>query len=707
MEECHYQTFSLDRDGPVSRTDSLLSSHILMYKFRLPLFLALLAGLFSKNTQAACTDALLGDFAREKNGPAIIRVEKVHGELAYRMSTENKQWDANFQKSGFVSPDKLAQMLKDESLLKTSCAIWMDSGVLMKLPVGSTLQVSTPTQKSYMAREVTTGYVYYIMQGFMLEAIDLFPVAAKGISPAAPEPLKKRPEGKEVPDAAAICPGKKLPDMKQAAFNNLRTSTKDWFRKRSPQMQLEFICGQWLHAEMLRFPGTATKEEKERSAILENFRELLKAGQIPRNENGEAQWLDAGIALLRGNHDWNMVVALQKEFYDLFDQAVFPHLTVPARYENSYTNTELLKLTRFMPAEQALRVLKKFNEKGFLANSRERSETRRYDMSPVAMELLRYHPDLGTVPEPVLDFLFSQAGADAVNDRELMRNAVAKKSADAVHQLLKRGANPLGREVLSRAWDTPAYPSLLSAALAQHAAAKANTLLPQIEAEAVLSRILATRDYEKKIDWQEVDFLVSAGADINDMFAQNRPENIGVYAHMRPEITMQLIEHGLRLDKNHEYIDDKNKISGELLPLYLRFEGYEPHREDLIRAMLTKYNNVNIASRCPNCSLVYPLDYVIRSGRADLVKTFIEFGANPNNVNKDGSLSFWHAIVKNQTDMLELMAASTFKLNLNAVDNKGISILAWANCLKADAAVAWLSKNGAQEIGREICAKLK
>ncbi|MFZ6780862.1 ankyrin repeat domain-containing protein [Undibacterium sp. Ji83W] len=664
-------------------------------------------GLFSRNSHAACSDTLLGDFASEKNGPAIIRIEKTQGELTYRMSTDSQQWDANVHKSALVAQDKLLQLLKEQSLPETSCAIWVDSGVLMKLPVGTAVQVSSPTQKSYIDREVTTGYVYYIMQGFMLEAIDLYPVAARGISPATPEPLKKRPDGKEVAGAAALCPGKKLPDMKQVAFNNLRASTKDWFRKRSPQMQLEFICGQWLHAEMLKFPGMVTKDEKERTATLENFRELLRAGQIPRDENGDAQWLNAGIALLRGNHDWNMVVALQKEFYDLFDQAVFPRLTVPAPYENSHTNTELLKLTRFMPAAQALRVLKKFNKKGFLSNSRERPETRGYALSPVAMELLQQYPDLGTVPATTLDFLFPQAGADAINDRELMRNAVATKNADAVLQLLKRGADPLRREVLSRAWDTPAYPSLLAAALAQHASTKAKTLLPQIEAEAVLSRILATRDYEKKIDWEEVDFLVGTGADINHMFGQNRPENIGVYAHMRPESTMQLIAHGLQLDKNHAYDDGKNKTSGELLPLYLRFEGYEPHREDLIRAMLTKYNNVNIASGCTTCGLNYPLDYALKSGRADLVKTFLEFGADPNNVNKDGSLSFWQAIIKNQPDMLEMMATSKFKLNLNAVDKNGISVLAWANCLKADAVAAWLSKNGALEIGREICAKVK
>ncbi|MFZ6708728.1 hypothetical protein [Undibacterium sp. TC9W] len=678
-----------------------------MHKFHLPFFLAIMLGLFSNNSHAACTDDLLGDFASEKNGSAIIRIEKIQGELTYRMSTENLQWDANVHKSALVAQDKLLQLLKEQSLLKTSCAIWVDSGVLMKLPVGTAVQVSSPTQKSYIDREVTTGYVYYIMQGFMLEAIDLYPVAAKGISPVTPEPLKKRPDGKEVADAAVICPGKRRPDMKQVAFNNLRASTKDWFRKRSPQMQLEFICGQLLHAEMLKFPGMATKDEKERTVILENLRELLRAGQIPRDENGDAQWLNAGIALLRGNHDWNMVVALQKEFYDLFDQAVFPRLTVPAPYENGYANTELLKLTRFMPAAQALRVLKKFNKKGFLSSSRERPETKRYALSPVAMELLQQYPDLGTVPATTLDFLFSQAGSDAVNDRELMRNAVATKNADAVLQLLKHGADPLHSEVLSRAWDTPAYPSLLAAALAQHASTKAKNLLPQIEAEAVLSRILATRDYEKKIDWQEVDFLVSAGADINHMFGQNIPENIGVYAHMRPESTMQLIAHGLQLDKNHAYDDGKNKTSGELLPLYLRFEGYEPHHEDLIRAMLTKYNNVNIASVCTTCGLNYPLDYALKSGRADLVKTFLEFGANPNNVNRDGSLSFWQAIIKNQPDMLDMMATSEFRLNLNAVDKNGISILAWANCIKADAAAAWLREHGALEIGREICAKVK
>ncbi len=672
-------------------------------------------GLFSRNSHAACNDALLGDFASEKNGPAIIRIEKIHGELAYRMSTrvstEDQQWDAKAQKSALVAPEKLLQLLKDERLLKASCAIWVDSGVLMKLPLGTPVQVSSPTQKSYIDREVATGYVYYIMQGFMLDAIDLYPVAAKGISPAAPEPLKKRPEGKEVPDTAAICPGNKLPDMQQAGFDNLRVSTKDWFRTRSPQMQLEFICGQWLHAAMLKFPGMATKDEKERTSALENFRELLLAGQIPRDENGDAQWLKAASGLLSGNHDWSTVVSLQKEFYNLFEQAVFPHLAIPAPYENGYANTELLKLTQFMPAEQALHVLKKFNEKGFLAVPSERPESRSYTLSPVAMDLLRHYRDLGKVPAPILDFLLPLAGADAINDRDLMRTAVDSKSADAVQRLLERGANPLRTGVLAQAWDTPAYPALLAAALTRHASTqvstKDKTRLPQSEAEAVLIRILDTREYEKKLNWQEVDFLISAGADINHMFEQQKPENIGVYAHTRPERTMQLIARGLRLDKNHEYDDGKNKTSGELLPLYLRFAGYNPHREDLIRAMLTKYNNVNTASVCASCGLNYPLDYAAKSGRADLVKTLLEFWANPNNVNRDGSLSFWQAAIKNQPDMLDMMAASKFKLNLNAVDKNGISVLAWANCLKADGAAAWLSKNGALEIGREICAKLK
>ncbi|MFZ6745388.1 hypothetical protein ACO0LC_19360 [Undibacterium sp. JH2W] len=688
-----------------NRFNEINTTQIHMHNFRIPYFLVLLTGLFSGSAMAGCKDDLLSDFAREKNGPAIIRVEKVYGALAYRMPSGAQQWDANFSKSDFVPPEKLSELLNNESVLKTSCGMWVDGRVLMKLPAGTSIQVSSPTQKSYMPQKLATGYVYYIMQGFMLEAIDLYPVAAKGISPPAPEPLKQRPEGKEVPDTA-LCPGNKLPDLKQAAYDSLGDSTKTWFRKLSPETQLEYLCGQWLSSEMIRFPNMGAKEEKDRAAILHNFKELLLAGQVPRNEKGDAQWLSAGSGLLRGNDDWDVVLPLQKEFYDLFEQTVLPHLTAPMPYENGYSNTELLKHTQSMPAELGLRVLKKFNEKKFLAFPHEKQEKKSTlpDWT-VALELLQRYRDIGKVNPAVFDYLLAQAGPDAINDRTLMDHAMDSKNLAAVQRLLDHGANPLRDGVLSHAWGKPAYAILLAAAKEKYKASKARTILPPAEAEAILANVLEAASYEKKLDWQEVDFLISAGADINHMFAQQSPNNIGIFAHHYPEKIIQLIARGLRLDKNYEYSNGKTKISGELLMLYLRFTGVRPHREDLIRAMLTKYNNVNSAAGCQACG--YPLDFAAESGRADLVKTFIEFGANPNNALPDGSLSYWQAVIKNQPDLLDLMAASKFKLNLNAKDKNGVTALAWAHCLKADAAAAWLSKNGALEIGREICAKAK
>ncbi|WP_423015220.1 hypothetical protein [Undibacterium sp. Di27W] len=654
---------------------------------------------------AGCKDDLLSDFAREKNGLAIIRVEKVHGELAYRMPSGAQQWDANFGKSDFVPPEKLSQLLSDASLLKASCGMRVDGGVLMKLPAGASIKVSSPTQKSYMPQKLATGYVYYIMQGFMLEAIDLYPVAAKGISPPAPEPLKKRPEGKEVPDTA-VCPGNKLPDITQAAYNSLGDGTRTWFKERSPQTQLEYLCGQWLSSEMIRFPNMGAEGEKARAAILHNFKELLLAGQVPRDEKGDAQWLRAGSGLLRGNDSRNAVLPLQKEFYDLFEQTVFPHLTAPMPYENGYANTELLKHTQSMPAELGLRVLKKFNEQEFLAYPHEKREKKSgipdWASPTVALELLQHYLDIGKADPAIFDFLLAQAEPGAINDGTLMNYAIDSKNLAAVQRLLDNGATPLRDGVLSRAWGKPAYTLLLPAAKKRY---KARTILPPTEADAILAIVLNTT--EKKVDWQEVDFLISAGADINLMFAQQKPTNIGVFAHYYPEKTMELIARGLRLDKYYEYSNGQEKISGELLMLYLRFIGDTPHREDLIRVMLKKYNNANTSGVCHACGLSYPLDYAAESDRADLVKTFIEFGANPNNVLPDGSLSYWQAVIKNKPELLDLMAASKFKLNLNAKDKNGVTALAWAHCLKADAAAAWLSKNGAIEAGREICTKPK
>jgi hypothetical protein len=380
-------------------------------------------------------------------------------------------------------------------------------------------------------------------------------------------------------------------------------------------------------------------------------------------------------------------------------------------YEDGYANTELLKLTEFMPVEQTLRVLKKFNEKKFLAYPREKRDKKEgamsWTMPPVALELLQQYRDLGKTPSVIFDFLLSQAGPDAINDPSLMDKAIESKNPLAIQRLLDHGVNPLRQGLLSRTWGKPAYALLLPVVKERYKASKAKTILPPAEAEAILASVLSETSSEKKLDWQEVDFLISAGADINHMFEQQRPNNIGIFAHYYPEKTIELISRGLRLDKNYEYTNGQAKISGDLLMLYLRFDGFRPHREDLIRAMLKKHNNANTAATCQACGLSYPLDYAAESGRADLVKTFIEFDANPNNVLPNGSLSYWQAVIKNKPELLDLMAASKFKLNLNAKDKNGVTALAWANCVKADAAAAWLSKNGAVEAGREICAKAK
>ncbi|GKT23053.1 hypothetical protein [Acidovorax sp. SUPP3334] len=60
--------------------------------------------------------------------------------------------------------------------------------------------------------------------------------------------------------------------------------------------------------------------------------------------------------------------------------------------------------------------------------------------------------------------------------------------------------------------------------------------------------------------------------------------------------------------------------------------------------------------------------------------------------------------MSDNVEMLNVMNAKK-KLDVNRVDQKTISMRAWANCLEAKEAAAWLAREGAVSQGEALCQK--
>jgi len=671
----------------------------------LPVLVALLAVLFTSAASAAdCPEMLLGDYSDTADGPAIVRVESANGRVQTRQKDANGQWSSAVFDSPVVPPHEVRRLIGPIGRSVPVCGLGVQGGVLLKVPVGHEYAVSSATEKSTVPQKAVTGYLVYQASGFAVSATDLFPVARQGASPLPPPPPSKAAVGLEVP-ALPVCAGQRLPDMNQAAFDALPATEKNRFHRMEAPAQTRFVCGQHLNDLMSQDTFLSPALGASRGDTLNRISALLHAGQIPRNAAGEAAWVTASQGLLAHNRATGKeAIPFQNEYYALFIRDIAPHLGDAADNTlNLYPLVYLLKEMILLPPELGTPALKALGQKGLLRRTSDTSgET-------IAVQLLQHSTP--TIPPETFAFLLAEAGPGAANHSGVMATLIDNPSAERIQLMLNAGAQPAQRGWLARARANPAaaftvYPLLLNAAAANARSSPEQARRFSDEITMVLGKLLK-RCPTELADWKEIDRLVEQGARVRGVFDNQAfsETNLAVYALRCPDGFEALLQRGLPLDANYPYPEYAGKRQDTPLLMYVTvlLEDYPPQPSTL-KAMLTRHNNANVRPACEGCNLLSPLEMAVQAGHVDVVKVLLDFGADPNDPNKDGRPAFIRALVSNSVEMLQVMNAKK-KLDVHRVDHKTISMLAWANCLGAKEAAAWLAHEGAVSQGEALCQK--
>ena len=671
----------------------------------LPTLAFLLPVLFTSAAKAAdCPEILLGDYSDKAGGPAVIRLESGNGRVQMRQKDANGQWSKTVFDTALMPPHEVRKLIGPVDRSVPVCGLGMQGGMLLKLPVGHEYAVSSATEKSTVSQKTMSGYLYYQASGFAVSATDLFPVTRQGASPLPSPPPSKAAVGLEVA-ALPACAGQRLPDMNQSAFDALPSTDKQWFHRMEAQAQTRFVCGQHLNDLMSQATFLSPALGASRGDTLARISTLLRAGQIPRNAAGEASWVTASQGLLAHNRATSKeTIPFQNEYYLLFIRDIAPQLSDAAdSTANLYPLVYLLKEMILLPPELGTPALKALGQKGLLRGTAGTSgET-------IAIQLLQHSTP--TIPPETFAFLLAEGGPAAANHSAVMTTLIDNPSAEHIQLMLNAGAQPAQHGWLARARANPAaastvYPLLLNAAAANARSSPEQARQFSDQITMVLGKLL-TRCPTDPADWKEIDRLVTQGARILGVFDNQAfsETNLAVYALRCPDGFQALLQRGLPLDANYPYPDYAGKRQDTPLLMYVTvlLEDYPPQPSTL-KAMLTQHNNANARPACEGCSLLSPLEMAVQAGHADVVKVLLDFGADPNDPNKDGRPAFIRALVSNNVEMLEVMNAKR-KLDVNRVDKKTISMLAWANCLGAKEAAAWLAREGAVSRGEALCQK--
>ncbi|WP_140426300.1 ankyrin repeat domain-containing protein [Acidovorax sp. Root275] len=665
---------------------------------------------FSVFSQAAaaldCAETLLGDYALEENGTAVLRVERANGRIHTRHKDDNGQWSTRFFEGPVLPSDQVRRVMDVDPADRSAplCGLGMDGGVLFQLPVGHEYAVSSATEKSTVPRKVLSGYLYYEASGFAMGATDLFPVARVGVSPPVPPAPAAAVSGREVP-VSATCPGQIAPDMGQAAFDALPSGQKNWFHRLDTKAQTRFVCGQYLNDLMSLSTHLSAALDAPRGDTLTKISALLRAGQVPRNADGKASWSSASQSLLASNQGTRgEKIPFQDEFNALFAKGILPRLDDGEGSEHDlHQRIYLLKEVILMPPDLGVAALRTLNRRGLLRRSPPRSS------QSVALQLLQFSTP--RIPAETFDYLLAEAGPSAANDDGVMTTLIDTNGIEGVRRMLHAGASPAQRGWLARARMNPAaasgiYPLLLDAAVA---AAKANPAQARILADQttlVLGKLLAQCSSDPA-RWKEIDFLVAQGARVQGVFDNQEfsETNLGVFARRCPEGFKGLLQRGLPLNVNYPYPKYAGQRQDTPLLMYLTV-GMEDHppQAQMVVEMLSRHNNANVRPTCPGCNPLNPLEMAIFFGDVATVKALLDFGADPNDPNSDGRPPFIRAVIENSVEKLEVMNAKT-PLDVHRLDKKNISLLAWANCAGAKDAAAWLSGRGVVSSGEALCQK--
>ena len=338
------------------------------------MFFLLLFMIFWKNVAFAsdCRDAMLGDYASKPDGTAIFRIEKINNIMVSRSLTEDGRWDSLFQKADLMTEKKLLEMVhQDDTTAKKSCGMDVAGfGMLLKVPPGFNYAVSSPTGQFYDVKSVESGYLLQVVQSFSTAGMDLYKVPHLGESPP-PVPKGKASRGQEVP-LAAVCPGGRLPDMRQENFDALPSDYHTWFRRLNARQQMEFVCGTYFSYVMAN--KRSENYEYDDAALAPNIGGKLKqvtllldSKQVPRNAAGQQTWWASTAQLLSHGRDTSSAL-LEDGYGELFEQKILPQL-LALDSKDGTEKSDVMKKIFSMPEPIGLRVLENLNTNGLLRST--------------------------------------------------------------------------------------------------------------------------------------------------------------------------------------------------------------------------------------------------------------------------------------------------------------------------------------------------
>lgn len=642
--------------------------------------------------QTGC-DAWVGDFATKPDEPAFIRIERSAKGFIARLNDDKGAWSADTTELTDVTHDPELDLP-----MAHGCVLAGAGALFIKASKGTAYQATALTGQNFGTFHMATDTLMLVMQGFQVDGRDLYRVEAKGVSPPPPAPLAKAVVGKEA--SSFTCPDKLSPVITQAAFDALPDVYHAHFHKLEAKDQMDVICGQRLNDLLSLDTFNSVDLQADRAATLAEVKLLLKAGQEPRDEEGQSTWWSGSAHWLMRNTPLfadKPQIPLQAEYFTTFNEDILPRLPKPTAHDTE----SVLDVTRYtlgMPEAQAVHAYTQLQALGAL-------QLPSSDGNIARLTVMRaLSPD---VPAVVFELLWKAANPTQKDAHQLFLNAIeaGKENTAGIERLLAHGMNPRDADVLLKARAYPKPYAVLWGAAVKRAQANGGKLAPEVVDPLV--RAIITD--QKTIDWNAVNPLLKHGGDLSRAFMLDThidTDSLAYLARSTPERFLDLLDHGLRLDLNYPPGGDS------LLVRYIRLHIQwlpDSLRPDVVDAMLKRYNNAATGKPCTDCTYT-PLAIALgQKGpqSAAVVGVLLRHGVDPNAHDDQGFPYFTYAIMDDRVDMLDAMMQGPQSLNLKVTDPNGFSLLAMARCYNASHAEAWLRQHGAEQPdqGYEACRK--
>jgi hypothetical protein len=627
-------------------------------------------------------EAWIGDFATKPATPSFIRIERSKSGFLARSKGDDGNWA-----SDTVVLEDVTHAPDLDMPMAHGCVLAGDGFLFIKAAKGTAYQATAITGQNFGTYHMGTDSLMIVTSGFQVDGQDLYRVEAKGVSPAAPPPLAKATVGKEA--TSFTCPGKQAPAITQAAFDALPEDYRKYFHALPPERQAAVICGQHLDELLSLDTYTAVDLDANRAATLTEAKLLLKAGEQPRDDQGQLTWWSGARHWLMRNtplFDTSPAIPLQAEYFTTFNEDILPRLPKP-QTDDAQSVTDVARYTLGMPEAQAMQALTQLQALGALELPLSDSNVARATLTRA------FSPP---APDPVFELLWTLAKPSQKDARALFRTAIdaGKDDTTGINRLIKHGLDPTDVDVLLAARRHPKlYPIVLGSAF-KHAQAHGNKLPPEVIDPLVRATVLQ----DKVIDWQAVEPLLKQGGDLSRSFVNgitDDRDSLAYLARSTPDRFLDMLNHGLRVDLPYP-------VGGNaLLTRYLRLNiGWLPEgpRPDVVEAMLKRDNNAVTGKPCTDCDFT-PISIALGNrgpNSVAVVKVLMRYGVDPNSRDDRNFPYFTYAIMDDRVDMLEAMHNAK-PLNLKLTDPNGFSLLAVARCYDAHQAEAWLRQHGADQ----------